>query len=166
MDKYAEPEAVTQELFNRLDVVFITQTKDGVLTIEDIITAYKSISLFPPLSEVKKMFHELGTNFLTYEQFRSMRSSIHRCELNALSEFKKYESRRLAKGVVTIESVKKVRFSQELYRHRIDSQIAEEIVQSFTMCDKNKDGIATYRDIYDYMMGRIPHDWLQWLVSK
>jgi Ca2+-binding EF-hand superfamily protein len=113
MDKYAEPPAVSQELFNKLDVVFLTQTKDGVLTIEDIVTAYKSISLFPPLSEVKKMFHELGTNFLTYEQFRSMRSSIHRCELNALAEFKKYESRKSAKGMVTIDSVKRVRFIQE-----------------------------------------------------
>ena len=40
------------------------------------------------------------------------------------------------------------------------------ITDTLMKMDKNHDGFITYKEIFNFLMGNIPEEWIKWLVEK
>lgn len=47
---------------------------------------------------------------------------------------------------------------RKLYEEDIERNIVEQTINEIFMCDKNRDGAISYKDLYDYMLGNIPQE--------
>jgi Ca2+-binding EF-hand superfamily protein len=126
---------------------------------------FRSIQLRPPLKEIKAILGQAGTLKLNYQQvktkqFQTLRLSKKRCELNVIANFKKFEDR-IHKGYITQRSIEDALFSEGQSRTDI-SYIAATLMK----IDRNRDGFITYKELYNFLMGAIPEEWIKWLVEK
>jgi len=77
-----------------------------------------------------------------------------------LADFKKYQDRRLP-GFVSRESV-----YCALISDGVSNEDAEGFTQKLFLFDRNLDGVLSYKELYDFIMKRIPEEWLEWLAEK
>jgi Ca2+-binding EF-hand superfamily protein len=80
--------------------------------------------------------------------------------LNVIANFKKFEDKQ-HKGYITQRSIEDVLFV-EGHSSRDLSFISNILMK----IDRNHDGFITYKELYNFMMGSIPEDWVKWLVEK
>jgi Ca2+-binding EF-hand superfamily protein len=126
---------------------------------------FRSIHLHPPLKEIKAILGQAGTLKLNFQQvrfikFQAMRASKKRCELNVIADFKKFEDKQ-HKGYVTQRSIEEALFIEG--HSRID---VSQYTLTLMKIDKNRDGFITYKQLYDFLMGILPEDWIKWLINK
>jgi Ca2+-binding EF-hand superfamily protein len=117
------------------------------------------------LKEIKAILGQAGTLKLNYQQvtknqFQTLRASKKRCELNVIAEFKKFEDK-VHKGYITQRSIEDALFCEGIARAEIAS-----IVATLMNIDKNRDGFITYKQLFDFLMGILPEEWIKWLISK
>ncbi|CAG9323820.1 unnamed protein product [Blepharisma stoltei] len=155
MEKYSESEETTRKVFQLLDV-----NRDRVICLEDLKTIFRSIHLHAPLNALKTVLLDAGGAKITLKQFRKLRVEKTECELNVLADFKKYEDRD-HRCYITQESLRRT-----LYEEHIDIKDIDEIAHEFFKCDKNHDGAISYKDLYDYALGNIPEEWLEWIINN
>ena len=165
MEKYHETLEAIAKLFRSLDCVLVTQNRDGFITIDDLALIFKSIQLRPPLKEIKAILGQAGTLKLNYQQvfsnqFQTLRLSKKRCELNVIASFKKFEDKQ-HKGYITQRSIEDALFVEGHSRSDISH-----ITSTIMKIDRNHDGFITYKELYDFLMGSIPEEWIKWLVEK
>ncbi|OMJ92687.1 hypothetical protein SteCoe_4568 [Stentor coeruleus] len=160
MEKYHEPSDAITKLFRALDIVFFMQNHDSYITIEDLSLAFKSIHLRPPLKEIKAILGQAGTLKLNFQQFQTLRLSKKRCELNVVADFKKFEDKQY-KGYITQKSIEDALFTEGHSRSDITY-----ITNTLMKIDRNHDGFITYKELYNFLMGTIPEDWIRWLVEN
>lgn len=158
---YQEPEPISQYVFAHLDVVVSTQTHDGVISAGDLRVAFQSMRLSPGPSIIQNILKEAGLGKVTYSKFREMRVQRRKCELNVLAEFKKFDIDSEKKGLLTKKSLRKV-----LTFEGFTPEEVEEIVQEYMLLDHNKDGYVTYKNLYDYVLGRLSPEWMSWIERK
>lgn len=77
-----------------------------------------------------------------------------------IADFKKFEDK-VHKGYITQRSIEDALFVEGLGR----SDIAL-ISVTLMNIDKNRDGFITYKQLYDFLMGILPEEWIKWLISK
>lgn len=77
-----------------------------------------------------------------------------------VGDFKKFEDKQ-NKGYITQRSIEEALFSEGHSRSDI-SQISSTIMK----VDRNHDGYITYKELYNFLMGTIPEEWVKWLVEK
>lgn len=156
--EYVEPESVSLMLFNILDVVRSPQTHDGAISVKDLSITYSSINLRPGPSLLKGILNAVQCP-CSFERFREMRVSKLRCELNALVDLKKFDVHPSYRGVVTAECVEKVLKEEDAFP-------ISALVSEFMECDRNNDGLISYKDIYDWVLDILPPEWDSWLMEK
>ena len=103
---------------------------------------------------------DAGSISVSFKAFRELRVSRLSCELNALADFKKYQDRRLP-AFVSRESV-----YCALVSDGVSAEDAEGFTQKLFLFDHNLDGVLSYKELYDFIMKRIPEEWLEWLTEK
>lgn len=89
-----------------------------------------------------------------------MRTSKKRCELNVIANFKKFEDKQ-HKGYITQRSIEESLFIEGHNRSDVS-----QYTQTLMKIDKNRDGFITYKQLYDFLMGILPEDWIKWLINK
>jgi Ca2+-binding EF-hand superfamily protein len=121
--------------------------------------------LRPPLKEIKAILGQAGTLKLNFQQvilmqFQTLRLSKKRCELNVVADFKKFEDKQY-KGYITQKSIEDALFIEGHSRSDITY-----ITNTLMKIDRNHDGFITYKELYNFLMGTIPEEWIRWLVEK
>ena len=77
-----------------------------------------------------------------------------------VADFKKFEDKQ-AKGYITQRSIEDALFIEGFQRTDISL-----ITNALMKIDRNHDGFITYKDLYNFLMGTIPEEWIRWLVEK
>eukprot|EP00161_Ancyromonas_sigmoides_P026524 TRINITY_DN923_c1_g1_i5.p1 TRINITY_DN923_c1_g1~~TRINITY_DN923_c1_g1_i5.p1 ORF type:complete len:161 (-),score=16.62 TRINITY_DN923_c1_g1_i5:543-1025(-) len=154
-----ESSTATKRLFSLLDI-----DRDGKITMADLRTITKSLQLFPPPKKLKQILNEVdktGRAAVGIEAFREMRRSQQACELNVIAEFKKFDVDWLHRGFVTPAALERV-----LEDEGFGDDAISKFVADFMSCDSNGDGMVSYRDLHERMLGRVPGEWLEWLAVR
>lgn len=126
---------------------------DGYITPKDIRALFRTMQLFPSVSDVEGIFAELHTAKVSYEQFIAYIKVLYpNSELCILCEFRDAEDRRF-KGHVSEESL-----AQSLRRKGLKASDADIRVDSIFKCDRNADGLINYNEYFNYRKGVIPRE--------
>ena len=147
--KVQESIEASKRIFNIFDI-----NKNGRIELDEIKTVCKSLMLHPTLKELKLMVNEISDsdNFtITFEQFRAMRVVNKICDLNVLAEFKKFDVHRLHRGIITRDCLFKVFAAEGFENEELDLRVDE-----FMRHDLDRDGMITFKELYESMMKRIP----------
>ncbi|KAL0234456.1 hypothetical protein PCE1_001492 [Barthelona sp. PCE] len=155
---YVEPLDSTRHLFNMFDI-----DGDGQISHTDLRTIMRSLGLYPDITELKGIIREVSqTNTkVNFETFLEMRHNKSPVELNVLAEFKKFDVSDLYRGFVTPDGIRRV-LAQEGWEEDAIRMAIREILE----LDSNSDGKVSYLDFYDFMLNRVPDEWLDWIYEN
>lgn len=77
-----------------------------------------------------------------------------------IADFKKFEDKQ-HKGYITQRSIEDALFIEGHGRSDVN-----QFTTTLMKIDKNRDGFITYKQLYDFLMGILPEDWIKWLINK
>eukprot|EP00164_Ancoracysta_twista_P008427 GFYU01012195.1.p1 GENE.GFYU01012195.1~~GFYU01012195.1.p1 ORF type:complete len:254 (+),score=43.46 GFYU01012195.1:89-850(+) len=158
--KCQENVKANHRLFHACDVA-----QSGVLTVADIKVLMKSMSMYPPVEEIRKLIAAVDTKrkgTIDFDDFMAMRSNHDApADLNVIFEFKRFDVSAIHRGHISKECILQV-MSDEGF-----DEVSIEMYMKYLMsADSNSDGKIGIRDLYVLMMRYVPQQWLDWVYEN
>ena len=97
---------------------------------------------------------------IRFEEFRAMRLLELKCELNVISEFKKFAINKFDSDIIDADCIKEVLLADDQSEDQI-----EEYLNSYPQLSAPL-GQLFFKDLYNQHMKLVPEDWLDWIFSS